>query len=136
MTSAPRGTLAIAVVLPIILASAPGEAATRLGCKGVMTFGDAMTRSVTWLVDLDRSAIYTPSCRKYTELTGFCSGDVLRVADHSFHFGEFSSRENTKLRAELHRNIGPVTDRTQEVLPVVLVGRCLPTGKPWPVRMR
>jgi hypothetical protein len=107
---------------------------SELRCKGVITFGDALTRSVRMYVDLALAQVETPDCRKYSELAGYCRGYLLEGAPHSFQFGGAVSKENSKLWADLLRpsEILPATAAGPqwEALRVLFVGRCEPVVKP------
>jgi hypothetical protein len=106
---------------------APG---TLLRCRGVLNFGDALSRAATVFVDLDRAQVYTPDCRKYPHLEGYCRGVLLDIAEHSFQFGGALSPENAKFWADLYRRstilpataVGPAT----EAMRVLFLGRCKP----------
>jgi hypothetical protein len=101
-----------------------------LRCRGVLDFGDALSRAATVFVDLDRGQITTPDCRKYPHLEGYCSGVLLDIAEHSFQFGGAVSPANAKFWADLYRRstilpvsvAGPAT----EAMRVLFLGRCDP----------
>lgn len=103
---------------------------TLLRCRGVLDFGDALSRAATVFVDLDRAQVTTPDCRKYPHLEGYCSGVLLDIAEHSFQFGGAVSRENTKFWADLYRwsTILPATAAgpATEAIRVLFIGRCEP----------
>jgi hypothetical protein len=103
---------------------------TLLRCRGVVDFGDALSRAATVFVDLDRAQVYTSDCRKYPHLDRYCSGILLDIAEHSFQFGGVVSPENAKFWADLYRRstivpataAGPAT----EAMRVLFLGRCEP----------
>lgn len=97
-------------------------------CRGVLSFGDALARSVRMRVDLSADTITTPECRKYPHLARFCSGSLIKIASHQFTFGGAASLENTKLWADLRRPSQLLTieaDGTDiETMRVLFLGRC------------
>jgi hypothetical protein len=103
---------------------------TLLRCRGVLDFGDALSRTATVLVDLDRAQVTTPACRKYPHLDRYCSGILLDIAAHSFWFGGAVSPENAKFWADLYRpsTILPATAAgpATEAMRVLFLGRCEP----------
>ena len=116
---------------------APG---TLLRCRGVLHFGDALSRAATVLVDLDRGQVTTPDCRKYPHLDRYCAGTLLDIAEHSFQFGGAVSPENAKFWADLYRRstivpttaAGPAT----EAIRVLFLGRCEPVHPRRAVRLK
>jgi hypothetical protein len=109
--------------------SAKATPAALLRCRGVLHFGDALSRSSVVMVDLARAQVSTPDCRKYPHFDGYCSGVLLDIADHSFRFGAVSP-ENTKFWADLYRwsTILPATAAgpATEAMRVLFLGRCDP----------
>src|SRR6266571_3205305 len=101
-----------------------------LRCRGVLHFGDALSRAATVFVDLDRGQVTTPDCRKYPHLDRYCSGTLLDIAEHSFQFGGAVSAENAKFWADLYRwsTILPATAAgpATEAMRVLFLGRCEP----------
>src|SRR6266487_6161989 len=95
--------LASALVCAPQIAGADAAPGALLRCRGVLDFGDALSRAATVFVDLDRAQVTTPDCRKYPHLEGYCSGVLLDIAEHSFQFGGAMSRENAKFWADLYR---------------------------------
>ena len=137
--------LAAAIVVCILCAPQSTHAGelpsgTLLRCRGVLDFGDALSRAATVFVDLDRAQVTTPDCRKYPHLEGYCSGVLLDIAEHSFQFGGAMSRENAKFWADLYRQstilpataAGPAT----EAMRVLFLGRCEPIRARRAVRLK
>jgi hypothetical protein len=129
--------LALLSMLAVALLPATALAGTRLDCKGVVTFADAMTRAVRLSVDPDRGTVHMPSCAKYAELHRFCHGDLKGAHDHQFQFGGLRSRENTRLGIELHRDdAATYAGYDPPWLKVVFVGRCATPPGRWSADMR
>ena len=130
-----RCSLAAAMLAAVVLCTpqivdadaAPG---TLLRCRGVLDFGDALSRAATVFVDLDRGQVTTPDCRKYPHLDRYCSGVLLDIAEHSFQFGGAVSPDNAKFWADLYRRstILPATaaGSATETMRVLFLGRCEP----------
>jgi hypothetical protein len=125
--------LAFLIVVTICIPqidSAKATSAALLRCRGVLHFGDALSRSSVVMVDLARAQVYTPACRKYPHFDRYCSGVLLDIADHSFRFGGAVSPENTKFWADLYRpsTILPATAAgpATEAMRVLFLGRCDP----------
>jgi hypothetical protein len=130
-----RCSLAAAMLAAVVLCTpqivdadaAPG---TLLRCRGVLDFGDALSRAATVFVDLDRGQVTTLDCRKYPHLDRYCSGVLLDIAEHSFQFGGAVSPENAKFWADLYRRstILPATaaGSATEAMRVLFLGRCEP----------
>jgi hypothetical protein len=108
------------------------QPARTLACWGTLSFGDALARDAKMTVDIERREVRTPDCRKYPHLDRFCSGTLLRIADHRFAFGGVESWENTKLWADLYRpsNILTVAENGTDVetMRVMFTGRCTPAA--------
>src|SRR6202521_6118657 len=131
-----RRSLAAAILAAVVLftpqiAGADAAPGTLLRCRGVLNFGDALTRAATMFVDLDRGQVTTPDCRKYPHLDRYCSGVLLDIAEHSFQFGGAVIPDNAKFWADLYRRstILPATaaDSATEAMRVLLLRRCAPT---------
>jgi hypothetical protein len=128
--------LATAIVVVCILCTTQNTRAGEpppgalLRCRGVLEFGDALSRAATVFVDFDRAQVTTPDCRKYPHLEGYCSGVLLDIAEHSFQFGGAVSPENAKFWADLYRRstILPATAAgpAMEAMRVLFLGRCEP----------
>jgi hypothetical protein len=128
--------LATAIVVVGILSTTQSTRAAEpppgalLRCRGVLEFGDALSRAATVFVDFDRAQVTTPDCRKYPHLEGYCSGVLLDIAEHSFQFGGAVSPENAKFWADLYRRstILPATAAgpAMEAMRVLFLGRCEP----------
>src|SRR5262249_19084768 len=116
-----RGAWSAMSVGAALLVSAPAHAAM-LACTGVFAFADAQARAVTLVVDRESGKLRTPSCFKYPELAGFCTGQIRHARNHQFVFGAIASAENSKISAELWRPSAAGVD----VLEVLFVGRCAP----------
>jgi hypothetical protein len=115
------------------IASAEHAPEALLRCRGVLHFGDGLSRAAIVFVDLDRGQVVTPDCRKYPHLERYCTGVLLDVAEHSFQFGGAVSPENAKFWADLYRpsTILPATAAAPaaEAMRVLFLGRCEPVRR-------
>jgi hypothetical protein len=132
----PRNTVLAVLFLVVLctphIADADGAPSALLRCRGVLHFGDGLSRAATVLVDLDRAQVSTPDCRKYPHLDGYCGGILLDIAEHSFQFGGAVSPENAKFWADLYRYsaVLPATAAGPaiEAMRVLFLGRCEPVA--------
>jgi hypothetical protein len=132
--------LASSVLCTSQVAGAEQSPDALLRCRGVLHFGDALARTATVFVDLDRAQVFTPDCHKYPHLDRYCSGVLLDIAEHSFQFGGAISPENAKFWADLYRpsTILPATAAgpTTEAMRVLFLGRCEPVHARVPARLK
>jgi hypothetical protein len=126
----PKPIAVVLLALSVAPAAAYGPEPPRiLLCRGVLSFGDALARSVRMRLNLVDGTITTAACRTYPHLARFCTGSLIRIADHQFRFGGATSLENTRLLADLVRPNAWLTgtnDAPLEPLRVLFVGRCMP----------
>jgi hypothetical protein len=122
--------LATSVLCASQIAGAEQSPDALLRCRGMLHFGDALARTATVFIDLDRGQVFTPDCRKYPHLDRYCNGVLLDIAEHSFQFGGAVSPENAKFWADLYRpsTILPATAAgpATEAMRVLFLGRCEP----------